>query len=60
MKTITVSQLKTHLGTELKLVPEGLEVVVLDHRHPDIFEPLAPLTNRDPLQTLDMERQDYR
>ncbi len=77
MKTISVSQLKAHLSSELKLVQEGVEVVVLDHRHPVAkivpfdaaslyireatvpytFEPLEALTNHDPLQALDMERQ---
>jgi len=35
MKTISVSDLKTHLSAELKKVKAGETVVVLDHRHPD-------------------------
>jgi len=34
MKTISVSNLKTHLSAELKKVKAGEPVVVLDHKHP--------------------------
>lgn len=34
MKTISVSNLKSHLSAELKKVKSGETVVVLDHHHP--------------------------
>jgi antitoxin (DNA-binding transcriptional repressor) of toxin-antitoxin stability system len=34
MKTISVSQLKSSLCAELKMVREGDPLVVLDHNHP--------------------------
>jgi antitoxin (DNA-binding transcriptional repressor) of toxin-antitoxin stability system len=34
MKTISVSNLKTHLSAELKLVENGITLIVLDHKRP--------------------------
>ena len=34
MKTISVSDLKTHLSAELRQVKAGEEIVVLEHRRP--------------------------
>lgn len=34
METISISKLKAHLSAELKKVPNGTRIVVLDHNHP--------------------------
>jgi len=34
MKTISVSNLKTHLSAELKLVENGITIIVVDHKRP--------------------------
>lgn len=34
METISVSDLKTHLSSELKRVRSGITLTVVDHRHP--------------------------
>jgi antitoxin (DNA-binding transcriptional repressor) of toxin-antitoxin stability system len=34
MKTISVSQLKTHLSRELRKVGKGSSILVTDHDHP--------------------------
>ncbi len=34
METISISNLKAHLSTELKKVQKGTRIMVLDHKHP--------------------------
>jgi antitoxin (DNA-binding transcriptional repressor) of toxin-antitoxin stability system len=34
METISISNLKTHLSSELKKVQNGIRIIVLDHKHP--------------------------
>ena len=34
METISISNLKTHLSSELKKVKNGTHIVILDHKHP--------------------------
>jgi len=51
MKTISVSELKTHLSAELRNVKAGEEIVVLEHRRPvAIVRPYSgePLVLREP------------
>jgi antitoxin (DNA-binding transcriptional repressor) of toxin-antitoxin stability system len=47
MKTISISQLKTHLSAELKLIRSGETIVVMDRDRPVAV--LAPYEKKDEL-----------
>jgi len=78
METISITNLKAHLSSELKKVKKGKRIQVIEHKRPiailipseteELFvclaekkysyQPVLPLTDKDPLLELKEERLD--